>query len=93
MYMTAPKNDNIISSIFHSYINGEIEGVSALTCDDLQTAYANLDKFIEKHNMSKSEYNGIDTDIISEATYVSEYKGFTNGFKLAVRLILETHNT
>lgn len=83
--------ENIITAIYREYLDNAFEGIHALNCDDLQVVYANLEKFEKKHNISLSEHNDIETDIISEFTSVSERKGFTNGFKLAVRLIFEAY--
>lgn len=85
--------ENIISSIFSAYLDNAFEGIHALNMDDLQVVYANLKKFEEKHNISLSELNDIETDIINEITSISELKGFTNGFKIAVRLIFEAYGT
>ena len=85
--------ENIITAIYRKYLNDAFEGIHAIDCDDLQIAYANLDKLEKKHNISLSEHNDIETDIIIEVTSVSELKGFTNGFKLAVRLIFEAYGT
>lgn len=82
---------NIITAIYREYFNNAFEGIHALDFDDLEVAYANLEKFEKKHNISLSEHNDIETDIIDEVASVSELKGFTNGFKLAVRLIFEAY--
>lgn len=86
-------SNNIISSIYKAYLENEFEGIQALRCEDLQVAYANLKEFEKKHNISLSEHNDIETDTISETSNTSELKGFTNGFKLAVRLIFEVWGT
>lgn len=83
--------ENIISTIYRQYLDNAFEGIQALDFDDLQAAYANLDEFEKKHNISLSEHNAFETDILSEITNISELKGFTNGFKLAVRLIFEVY--
>ncbi len=85
--------ENIITAIYRKYLDNAFEGIHALDCDDLRIAYANLEEFEKKYNISLSEHNDIETDIINEATSVSELKGFTNGFKLAVRLIFEAYGT
>lgn len=85
--------ENIITAIYRKYLNNAFEGIHALDTDDLQDAYANLEKFEKKHNISLSEHNDIETDIIDEVASASELKGFTNGFKLAVRLIFEAYGT
>ncbi len=85
--------ENIITAIYHEYLNNAFEGIQTLNMDDLQDAYANLEKFEKKHNISLSEHNDIEADIIDEVANTSELKGFTNGFKLAVRLIFEAYGT
>ena len=85
--------ENIITAIYRKYLNDAFEGIHAIDCDDLQIAYANLEKLEKEHNISLSEHIDIETDIINEITSVSELKGFTNGFKLAVRLIFEAYGT
>lgn len=85
--------ENIITAIYRKYLDNAFEGIHALNCDDLQVVYANLKEFEKKHNISLSEHNDIETDIINEVASVSELKGFTNGFKLAVRLIFEAYGT
>lgn len=86
-------SNDILNTIYRHYVDDAFEGIQALDFDDLQTAYANLDEFEKKHNISLSEHNNFETDILSEITKISELKGFTNGFKLSVRLIFEVFGT
>lgn len=82
---------DIITVMYREYLDDAFEGIQALKDEDLRFVYENLEKFEKKHNISLSEHNDIDNNIITEATNVSEHKGFTNGFKLAVRLIFEAY--
>lgn len=84
-------DNKIISAIYDEYLDNAFDDIKALNTDDLQAAYANLDEFEKKHNISLPEHNDIETNIINEVAGVSELKGFTNGFKLAVRLIFEVY--
>lgn len=86
-------SNDILNTIYKHYVDDAFEGIQALNFDDLQNAYANLDEFEKKHNISLSEHNNFETDILSEITNISELKGFTSGFKLAVRLIFEVFGT
>ncbi|MEZ3454433.1 MAG: hypothetical protein K1W17_08695 [Oscillospiraceae bacterium] len=82
---------DIITVMYREYLNSEFEGIQALKEEDLRFVYENLEEFEKKYNISLSEHNDIENNIILEATNVSECKGFTNGFKLAVRLIFEAY--
>lgn len=84
-------SDDIITTIYREYLDSAFEGIQALKEEDLRFVYENLEEFEKKYNISLSEHNDIENNIISEATNVSECKGFTNGFKLAVRLIFEAY--
>lgn len=84
-------DNKIIAAIYDECLDNVFDGIKALNTDDLQAAYANLDEFEKKHNISLSEHNDIETNTINEVAGVSELKGFTNGFKLAVRLIFEVY--
>lgn len=85
--------ENIISSIYSAYLNNEFEGIRPLQSNDLQSGYEKLNDFEKEHNISLSERNRLETDIINEFTNTSELKGFTNGFKFALRLLSEVNRT
>lgn len=84
-------DSNILNAIYDVYVDNVFEGIQALNFDDLKDAYASLDEFMKKNNLSLSERNSLEANIISTISYTSEQKGFANGFKLAVRLIFETY--
>lgn len=83
-------DNKIISVIYSTYLDNEFIDLPALNYYDLSAEYKKLDEFLEKHNISLEERNDLDSDIISEFTNKSEKIGFTNGFKLALRLVFET---
>lgn len=82
-------NNSVISAIFGAYLDNMFEGIQALNFYDLQDAYAKLDEFEKKHNISLSEHNDFEDSVLSEICCISERKGFANGFKLALRLAVE----
>lgn len=81
--------ENIISSIYNAYLDNEFEGIQPLRSNDLQSGYKKLNDFEKKHNISTAEQNEFYTEVLNEFTVISELKGFTNGFKLAARLLME----
>ena len=84
--------ENIISSIYNAYLDNEFEDIQPLRPNDLQSGYEKLNDFEKKHNISTAEQNEFYTDVLNEFTAISELKGFTNGFKLAARLLMEICN-
>lgn len=86
-------SNDILNAIYNHYVNDAFEGIQALTVDDLKDAYASLDEFEKKHNVSLSEHNALDFNVLSVISGTSEQKGFINGFKLAARLIFEVWGT
>lgn len=82
-------DNSIISKIFDVYLDNEFEGINPVIGDDCKEVYDNLEKFEQQHHFSNSDIVYLDTEIISELTYASKLKGFEDGFKLAVRLLLE----
>lgn len=83
-------SNDIITTIYHTYIANAFEDIQASSTDS-QVADANLEEFEKKHNISTEEQNDIEENIITEITYASKLKGFTDGFKLAVRLMSEIY--
>ena len=77
---------SIIDAIFSAYLDNKFEGVQTLSTDDLQAAYAKLNEFEKKHNISETEHIEFEDDVLSEIFCTCEHKGFENGFKLALRL-------
>lgn len=82
-------NSNILTVIFDDYISNSFEGICSLSQKDLQNEYDILAKFEKEYVFSAKDCNFLECDIINSLLYKSELNGFTNGFKLAVRLFSE----
>lgn len=80
---------SFLSKLFSVYLNDELEGVTALRPDDLESQYEELEAFEKKHDISGKEEVALSL-IIGDFSWASEMKGFENGFKVAVRLFLES---
>lgn len=82
---------NILNALHSAYLDDMFENVSPVNYYDLEAAYKKLDKFEKKHNISVSEHNNLEFDVLSAISNISEQKGFVNGFRLAVQLISEAY--
>lgn len=85
-------DNNVLSALFDSYVENSFKGIKALDTNDLCKERSALDEFSKKHGLSYEEQVFLETEIIDSITLISEYKGFTGGFKLAVRMILEANS-
>lgn len=78
--------DIIMSQIFDLYLNDNFEGISS---SDWEEDYKKIKEFEEQHKFSISDCTYLEADIINSLVHKSEMLGFSNGFKLAVRLLSE----
>ncbi len=85
-------DNNILSTIFNSYVGNSFKGIKALDKDDLCKERSVLDEFSKKHGLSFEAQSFLENEVIDGMTLISEYKGFISGFKLAVQMILEANS-
>jgi len=85
-------DNNILGALFDSYIENSFKSIKAMDTNDLCKERSALDEFSKKHGLSQREQSFLENEIINDMTLISEYKGFTNGFKLAMRMILEANS-
>ena len=82
------EQENVIHLIFDTaYLDNEFEGIQPLRSNDLQNEYEKLNDFEKQHGISEAVHLDFD-EVLTKFIYASELKGFTNGFKLAVRLFV-----
>lgn len=81
--------DSIIHQIFDTYLDNKFDDIRPLFQEDWQEEYEELVKFENKHQFLDTDRTYLECDIINAINYKSELKGFTNGFKLAARLLSE----
>lgn len=84
--------DTIMHQIFDTYLDNDFEGIRPLFQDDWQEEYAELVKFERKHQISRADCTCLECDLLNPILYKAEQKGFSNGFKLAARLLFEICN-
>lgn len=83
--------DSIIPKLYEMCLNKEFEGIQPLQENDMQTAYDKLRIFEEQYNLSAGCSLDFENNILDEFTLISEQRGFSCGFKVAVRLMSEIY--
>lgn len=78
--------DIIIAQIFGLYLNNSFEDIRSCEWEE---EYEKIREFEEQHQFSFSDCTYLEADLINSLVYKSELLGFSNGFKLAVRLFSE----
>lgn len=78
--------DIIMTQIFDLYLDNSFEDINSYECEE---EYEKIREFEEQHQFSISDRTYLEADLINSMVYKSELLGFSNGFKLAVRLLSE----
>ncbi len=84
---------NFLEMLFEEYLCNEIEGMKALTDNDLIKPNARLTEFLDNNGVCLDYDNQAEIDDITATfTYAAERCGFLNGVKLGFRIYQELTN-